>query len=353
MRAFKKLILISLAVISICACSKASDGPIGSATPTRSYLMGVGPIWKNYSHPTEDNLIDMYEKINHFGEILIAQGRWRDSYQEAGRIPQGIEPYLIMASVYGFTPQVGINFFDENLGVVTAYLDPVADTGGVWRNNPTSQNNYTALVYEILNIYHPEFLALGLEVNTYWEYDPDDFDVFVAYYKSLYTAIKSDSAYQNTKIFVTFQLEKLNKTGLIGDKDWTPFHKFDGYLDVAAFTTYPELIYSNPLQITATYYSEIAAEDSVGIPVAFSEIGWSAEETIQEEKQAAFIDRFFQLTAEMNLEFVNWAFMHDLDTIGPLTKIGLYTSDGTPKTGLLNWIERRDEPVRSVERVVP
>lgn len=303
--------------------------------------MGVGPIWKDYSTPTQSNILDMYQKIADFGEILIVQGTWRDSYSDAGTVPQSIEPYMMMAPTFGYVPYVGINFFNEKLGVVTTYLDPFSDTGGVWLNNTTTQNNYTALVFNILNTYHPKYLALGIEVNTYWEYNPSDFDAFVSYYKSLYTVIKSDPDYQDTKVFVTFQLEKLKAKGLTGAEDWTPFNKFAGYLDLAAFTTYPELLYTDPSQIPKTYYSELPVKGNFTIPVAFTEIGWTAVGASQELQQAAFIDDFFQLTSGINMEFVNWAFMHDLDTDGPLTKIGLYTSDGVAKTGLSHWTAHR------------
>jgi hypothetical protein len=134
------------------SCSSGNDN--ATSPSTRSYLMGVGPIWKEYSTPTQGNILDMYQKIADFGEILIVQGLWRDSYSSAGTVPQGIEPYMAMVPAYGYIPQVGINFFSENLGVVTVYLDPSNNTGGVWLNNTTTQNYYTTLVFTILNGCH-------------------------------------------------------------------------------------------------------------------------------------------------------------------------------------------------------
>src|SRR5574340_21035 len=106
---------IFLCLLILCSCTNENK----NATSTRPYFMGVGPIWKNYSAPTTDAMLDMYGKIADFGELLIVQGAWRDTYSSAGTMPQGIEPYLVMAPAYGYVPQVGINFFNENLGVVT------------------------------------------------------------------------------------------------------------------------------------------------------------------------------------------------------------------------------------------
>jgi hypothetical protein len=110
---------------------------------------------------------------------------------------------------------------------------------------------------------------------------------------------------------------------------------------LAAFTTYPELIYADPAQIPEAYYSELSSKGNFTIPVAFTEIGWTGVGASQELLQALFIDNFFQRTSGMNMEFVSWAFMHDLDTDGPLTKIGLYTSVGNPKTSLSHWTDHR------------
>ena len=73
---------------------------------------------------------------------------------------------------------------------------------------------------------------------------------------------------------------------MTGAEDWTAFNKFAGYLDLAAFTTYPELLHTDPSQMPDTYYSELSTKGSFTIPVAFTEVGWSSSDAAQEVEQA-------------------------------------------------------------------
>ena len=110
--------------------------------------------------------------------------------------------------------------------------------------------------------------------------------------------------------------------------------------DIAAFTTYPGLIYKNPSDIPSDYYSEIKSHTSK--PVAFTEIGWHSAASpagweSSEEEQAEFVDAFFNLTKDMKKQFNIWSFLFDQNTAEPFKTMGLRGSDGNGKLSWDRW----------------
>ena len=82
------------------------------------------------------------------------------------------------------------------------------------------------------------------------------------FYNDVYDAVKAESP--QTKIFPNFQLEKMKPTkgrtlGEANDPSKSEWDLLDRFpkMDLAAFTTYPGLIYRSPSEIPADYYSEI------------------------------------------------------------------------------------------------
>jgi len=86
------------------------------------------------------------------------------------------------------------------------------------------------------------------------------------------------------------------------------------------------LVYKDPSDIPADYYSEIRGRTTK--PVAFSEIGYNSAPTpdgweSSEDEQARFVRAFFNLGRGAEFEFVIWIFMYDQDTAEPFESMGL------------------------------
>lgn len=193
--------------------------------------------------------------------------------------------------------------------------------------------------------YKPEYLALGIEVNVLYEKSPEDFEYFAQFFSEAYDAVKAVSP--NTKVFTIFQLEKMKglNGGLFGGvndpskAEWVLLGKFQKS-DLAAFTTYPGLVYKNPSEIPADYYSEIRTHTSK--PIAFTEIGWHSAPSPQgwessEQEQAEFASAFFSRTKGMGEEFAIWSFLYDQNTIKPFNSMGLFYANGTQKKAWGIW----------------
>jgi hypothetical protein len=179
----------------------------------------------------------------------------------------------------------------------------------------------------------PEYIGLGNEINILYETSPANFTKFVELFSSTYDEIKKVSP--KTQVFTIFQLERLKglKGGLFGGKNdttkstWSLIDEFPK-ADLIAFTTYPGLIYMDPKEIPTEYYTEISLYSDK--PVAFTEIGWSADSKIKgwessEEEQAAFLTRFLNLEKDLGHKFLIWPFLYDQNIGGAFTGMGLIT----------------------------
>ena len=350
------LLLILLVVVTP-ACSNRQEittPPIPRATaanslapPARGFSMGVaGIIPRNFPNSSADDWLNLYDTLAETGELLGVYTNWTDSPETAGEIPQVVSTAFGLALRYGFTPLVTLGFYRDAPG---GGVEPTLS----WTNSD-DRDKFKQVAVTIAQQYQPRHLALGGEVNRYYEHDPAGFDDFVAAYAETYDAIKAVSP--QTLVFPIFQLEMTKGGGYLMGRSqerqpqWELLDRFGERLDLAAFTTYPFLDYAAPADLPEDYYAEIAAHTARLL--AFTEIGWpsalldtapDSEYGGSEEEQVAFVHRFFQLTSDTNLALALWAFPHDLGLASPnsaMASIALRHNDGTPKPALAAWQER-------------
>ena len=243
---------------------------------------------------------------------------WRDEGHDPGEIPGVIQV------TFGFAG-------DRDLAPVVAIGVKVDDGPGRIRNtvawdDPAERQAFIDRVLQVVDEYEPEYLAIGVEVNRFWELLPDDFESFVGAYADAYDAVKE--AAPETLVFTVFQLEMLKGAAyLMGGREalgpqWEVVDRFAGRLDLIGFTTYPYFDYETPAAIPDDYYAELAARYP-GIPIALTEIGWPSRPLSvapdsgfggTNEEQTAFVRRLGELTEGIPLALALWPFPHD---IGP------------------------------------
>lgn len=236
-----------------------------------------------------------------------------------------------MADQYGFEVMVITGYFNQESGEVLHVLDEV--------NRQDIIDSLTGYVED----HSPDYLGFGVEVNTFATSNPEGFSEYVSFYDEVYTATKEASP--STKVFPVFQLEHMKGLdgGLFGGENDPDAHTWamldDFEFDLAVFTTYPCLIFKEPSEIPANYYTEITEYTSK--PVAFTEMGWFREgftgwESSVEE-QAKFIDLFFETTSEMPVEFVTWSFLYDPDAQVPFDQMGILAVGEESSAALDAW----------------
>ena len=208
--------------------------------------------------------------------------------------------------------------------------------------------------YVALN-YKPQLLALGIEINMYYEQQPDDFDNFVSLYSEAYDAVKEISP--DTLVFPTFQLEAME--GLLSPDsesvpEWSLLQKFEPKLDLVAVSTYPSFVFDSPDSIPSDYFSQIKSYTSK--PIAIASAGYSSgpgrngvnEGT--ETEQAAFVGRLLLEADSLDMPFVVW--LTGCDPAVPAdppfdlyAHTGLRRSDGSPKPAWQVWAQQAARPL--------
>jgi VCBS repeat protein len=207
---------------------------------------------------------------------------------------------------------------------------------------------FKAEAIERVRWYRPKYLCLAMEINAYFEQQPDDFENFFSLYVETKDAIKD--LYPDTMVFVSFQYEQLlGRWGGLGgqtihDPQWDLLARFEPHSDAVAISTYPlvSLVpprFSDPDLIPDDYYSRIS--DHTDLPIIFAELGWSAAERFgsSNESQADFLRRFEQLTDDMDLILVNYFFLSDTNGFGPFfNNLGLLNRNGEPRDAWDVWL---------------
>lgn len=216
---------------------------------------------------------------------------------------------------------------------------------GIVRNDGSGERRFDEpafvgrLVEEAAQVaqrFRPRYFSIGNEINSvYAQLGNVAFDGLVHLEKELYRAIKKVSP--ETRVVVVLSYSQLVDAN---DARWYRIPgKLEGCCDILGLTSYPWKRYAKPSDLPDDYYRRLLRHWRK--PVAFTEIGWSSDEKQggSEEEQAEFLVCFLERTRGMTMEFVNWAFLHDLpeSAVGGLVVqrthlgLGLRRYDGSPK----------------------
>jgi hypothetical protein len=354
------LLFAFIAAMSCTVCFK--DNKNTQNANERNFIVGIGPVWRNYQSGTSDDTIDMIKKINEVGDMLLVQNSWKDSNPSlAGQLPQYFVDVITIWPTVENPPvkykyvSYGINFFNQGTGVAEIAINP-GDPND-WTNDTVSSAKYTKVVLALCNPpYNAKYIALALEVNTYCDKTSNsDYIKFIEkVYIPTYDAIK---AYNPAiKVFVTFQLEQFKGLGgsavwgFTPNSHWLMLNHYAGKLDLIAFTSYPEFIYDTPAEIPDDYFTGIISSLPSNLkskPLAFVETGWSDRDgnTASQQAQIDFLDRYLVLTKDLDVEYVNWVFMHDDSPapVNPKLKLGLRDYYGNARPVWDKWKALKDK----------
>ena len=208
-----------------------------------------------------------------------------------------------------------------------------------------NEPRFVAAVAAFAARHHPAYLGIGNEVNRLYGTSPAAYTTFKRWFADAAKVVKQRSP--QTKVFTTFQYEQLNGLygGLFGGTNdpaashWQLLQDFPA-ADLLAFTSYPYLIYHQPADIPADYYSRLVSHTAK--PVAFTEIGWpsgseAAGYASTPANQATFISTFANRINGLHPVFVIWPFAYDQHLAAPFSTVSLYGADGSAKPARAAW----------------
>ncbi len=285
------------------------------STPKRSFQLGVVPIPQGW---TGEEIASAYQLSSQAGEVVsLTQKLGWNSDKHLKQYQNDVT----LARKQGLEIFISIDVLEDDRKEIANLPSQLKGKGFA---DKTLRQYYIDEVTEIAKKYHPENLALAVEINGYYESHPEDFSNFVSLYKKAFHSVKAVSP--ETKVAVSFQYE-----GLVAEAQWDLLSMFGEQLELLCLTTYPEFLYGDsPQDIPENHYSIL--KNIEGLPIVFMEIGWSGKNNKQgEQQQAEFITRFFELTAETNLSLAIWALLHDWKGGGVFETMGLIDSQGRKK----------------------
>jgi hypothetical protein len=309
---------------------------------TRPYYIGVVPSPKTRPSASFDGVIDAYREAGELGEVTMV---WTDPncIGQCGKLRQnrvveavrnnGMEPILTL-SFATITEVRG-----EGLQYTVCW--PNHEDAGL--DDPAFREAWVAESRFLAEEFQPGYFSLGNEVNDYFYLHPEDLDSYLSLYDEAYSEIKKVSP--DTKVFVVFSY-----THLVENGQWELIEKFNVRSDLIGLTTYPWKQYETPEEIPQDYYLRIM--EYTDKPIAFTEIGWPS--TNSESEQAEFLGVFLERTDGMDIEMINWLFLHEITLEGTLSSIteeetqsiALKAKDGAEKQIYAKWKELSEKKIR-------
>lgn len=232
--------------------------------------------------------------------------------------------------------------------------------------NPDVRTAFTNFTLWLVREFHPRYLGLASEINTYANAHPDDFPNYVSLYHEVYALVKAESP--DTQIFVTFQWEELNNLFAAPvdqrQPNWEQVEIFEPNLDLWVISSYPFVVFKSGAEIPADYYTPLLTRTTK--PLAVAEGGFTSEPvgsfsgTPQDQ-----VDYLNAIHTQIGQRLTFWVYLllndfdpesygqamrdqglgsDDIEILGFFVSVGLREADGTPKPALATWDNFRNSP---------
>jgi len=310
--------------------------------PSRDFFLGIVPTPKSIPKTSFQDLVDAYQEAATLAEVAMV---WVEPVGIGQHAKLRKNRVITAMNVYGLKPLVTLNFWTikpkPGKGLVVAVDSPGYVPADL--SNPKFRKLWIQEATKIAKDFKPNYFSLGNEINDYFYLHPDELDDFISLYDEAYMQIKKVSP--TTKVFVVFSY-----THMIDNEQFYLLEKFDGRTDLIGLTTYPWKHFDNPEDISLDYYNKL--KQYVSKPIAFTEIGWisSKEKNSSEEEQARFLRKFLDLVEEIDVEMVNWLFLHEMKSTGVVASvtdsatftISLKNADGSKKKVYYEWLDLKN-----------
>ncbi len=361
---FIGLLVVILATIA-CGSGPTTTPGVIPTLATSPYDLGR-TIYGFFPSPPEvstQSVIDTYKAIGQHGDVVLLQQNipWTDFLESADAQSQAITD-IHNQYILAFQNKLEVIFVVDPLNGLNRR--EFQGLPGGWEAsfaNPKVRASFTNFTLRIVREFHPRYLGLGSEINTYYDTHPDDFQNYLTLYNQVYSQVKAKSP--DTKVFVTFQWEELNNLipslskGQPYQVNWVPVDQFEPNLDIYAISSYPFVIFRSSAEIPPDYYTPLLSRTSK--PLAVAEGGYTSTQVGpfpgSTEDQVGYLNAIHSQIGGSRLAF--WIYLlindfnlnsyarllghngqgNDVNTLGMFASVGLTKSDRTPKPALAVW----------------
>lgn len=354
-------LIIALSILTLAALACGSEAPQVPPTPQDSAFDAGRTVYGFFPSPIRvelQSVFDTYERIGRHADVVLLQQNvpWKDFVERADGDSQ---------SITDITNQMIL--CDRNGLEAIFVVDPLnglnrrefADLPWGWEANfanPDVRSAFKNFALRILREYHPRYLGLASEINTYADAFPEDYPNYVSLYNEVYAAIKAESP--GTQVFATFQWEDLNNLYKGANEgraryqtNWEIVDALDPNLDLWVISTYPFGAYHSAADIPDDHYRSLLTRTTK--PLAVAEGGFSSVpmESLggSDADQIAYITKIHEQIGP-RLAFWIYLIINDLDmdsyvpnmkkdqdTLAWFARMGLFDTNGNPKPALEAW----------------
>ncbi|GAB4505232.1 MAG: hypothetical protein Fur0043_22270 [Anaerolineales bacterium] len=367
------LFLLTVLMLAALACGEQVS-PTPFPTPEVSVFDAGRTIYGFFPSPpqlTTEALIATIQGIGEHGDVMLIQRAipWADFIESADSKSQDIVDLRNMMTLAGQNGLEVIFVTDPLNGLDRRQFSPLPpELAGGNFGTPGIRAAFKNYALRLAREFHPRYLGLASEINTYADSHPDDFLNFVSLYHEVYAAIKTEAL--KTQVFVTFQWDDLNNVipfdptgGKPYQTKWEQIEIFEPDLDVWAISTYPFVAFNSAADIPPDYYTPLLARTEK--PLAVAEGGVNSRDigqfhgTPQDQ-----VDYLNALHTQMGDRLTFWIYLilNDIDgqayrdflakngmetnadTILWFAAVGLRELDGKPKPALAVWDSFRAIP---------
>ena len=340
--------------VALAACGGESDD-VAEPTegPARPFLMGFSSLPRELNAESYEDAIDFTD--DHGDIVLIQRTLPWEEFVPGGSVSDQTADNT--ASERDAISDADLELFfaidvtDGATGRDRLANLPVSLEGKTFADAAVRAAFISYAEYVALN-YKPAYLALGVEMNLYYERNKDDFANFLSLYEETYEVVKKQSP--GTQITTTLQYEDL--LGVMPRPDmhypsWQVLRTLESHLDFVAISTYPSFAYASVQALPANYYTQLQAFTEK--PIVIAEMGFSSAtanvNSGTESEQSAFVRRALADAESMSMPFVIWFAIWDpsyaRDTaFSAFAHIGLRREDDSEKPAWNDWLAASRRP---------
>jgi len=194
---------------------------------------------------------------------------------------------------------------------------------GVWKDkdfdDPDVITAYTNFCRYMIQKFHPDFMAYGIEVNILAKSNPAAFEKFLVLAKQVYKTLKEENS--QLPLFLTIQIDTFHENE---EEQRKVVERLLPYTDYMAISSYPFTYKADPKDLPEDWFSEVA-ELAPEKPFAVAETGFIAEDLIlqkygvripgNERWQAEYVQFLLNEANKLNAKFVVWFCSVDYDLL--------------------------------------
>ncbi|MCP4142274.1 MAG: hypothetical protein GY755_18720 [Chloroflexi bacterium] len=363
------LFIFSVLLIATLACEE-SVPTTPFPTLEASTSNAVETSYGFFPSPPEislESVLKHYEDMGEYGDFVLFQHSvpWKDfkeSVEGESQKRTDIRNQMILARQNGLD---SIFVVDALNGLNRREFMELPWAWDANFANPDVRAAFKNYTLWVVREFHPRYLGLGSEINTYLDAYPDDAKNYISLYNEIYALVKAEAP--ETQIFVTFQWEDLNNLWEFAaegrtayETNWEQIEIFEPNLDLWVISSYPFVIFPTGADIPSNYYTPLLSKTSKPIAVAeggfpsFGNAPFQGSEQSQVDYLNAVNDQLggerlafwvYLLLNDINLDSYakkmgeNHA---DLETLSMFASIGLREFDGTSKPALKLWNDIRN-----------